>query len=74
MWDSVTLSEAVRHHSTYGYVAFYTLIASALAPFVSAYTIKDGEDGENGKYIFLTTRFGLFLLCFQIIIIAVLLI
>ena len=46
--DSVSVSEAVKHNSKYGYILFCALFGSATAPFVSAYTIKDGENGVNG--------------------------
>ena len=46
--DSVSVSEAVKHNSKYGYILFCALFGSATAPFVSAYTIKDGEHGVNG--------------------------
>ncbi len=45
------MTEAIRHNSKYTYVIFYSLTAQALGPFVSAATIKDGDNGVNGKFV-----------------------
>ena len=49
VWDSVCVSEAVKHKSKYSYIIIPTLTAQAVAPFISSFTIKDGDNGVNGK-------------------------
>ena len=49
LWDTVSMAQSVIHNSKYNFIIFYTLIASSIAPFISAYTIKDGDNGINGE-------------------------
>lgn len=40
----------MKHNSSYAAIIIWSLTGQAIAPFVSAWTIKDGDDGINGKF------------------------
>lgn len=64
-FDGTALRQAREFNSDYTWVTFYGTIASGLAPFLSAYTIKDapeGSDEENDYTMAFYVADGLYLI------------
>ena len=55
--DTITVSETTKHNSSYAMVLVWVLMGDALGPFISGLTIKDGDNGVNGTYLFQRKHF-----------------
>lgn len=65
--DGLSLREAARHNSKYAYIIFYSILAQAISPFISGWTIKDLSDGSSDYSLMYYVADGIMLLCMIVI-------